>query len=223
MSVLPAADTPPADAASRELLRALRADGSVRQQAVAQLHALLLRAARFELNRRRGQFPRLHDELEVIAHEAAGDAVVSVLGRLDDFRGESRFTTWAYKFVLLETGVKLRKRAWQGREVPLERDAGDLLASIRLRPDEQVEQSELLSALQTGIREVLTPHQRRVLIALALNDVPIDVLADRLGSTRGALYKTLHDARLKLRAHLASCGLPPSSLGRRPSAGRNAL
>jgi RNA polymerase sigma-70 factor (ECF subfamily) len=210
MSVLPAANALPADAGSRELLRALRADGAVHEQAVAQLHGLLLRAARFELARRREQFPHLRDKLEVIAHEAAGDAVVSVLRRLDDFRGESRFTTWAYKFALLETGVKLRKRAWRGREVSLEADAGKMLASIRLAPEKQLEQSELLSTLQTGIRESLTPHQRRVLIALALNDVPIDVLADRLDSTRGALYKTLHDARLKLRAHLASCELPPS-------------
>ena len=210
MSVLATGNAPTADADSRELHRALRADGVVQHQAVVQLHGLLLRAARFELARRREQFPYLRDELEVMAHEAAGDAVVSVLRRLDDFHGESRFTTWAYKFALLEAAVKLRKRSWQGREVPLEADAGELLASIRLAPDAQIEQSELLSALQTGIRELLTPHQRRVLTALVLNDVPIDVLADRLHSTRGALYKTLHDARVKLRAHLVSCGLLPS-------------
>jgi RNA polymerase sigma-70 factor, ECF subfamily len=210
LSVLPAANASSKDASSRELLRALRADGVVHQQAVARLHALLLRAARFEAARRREQSPHLRDELEVIAHEAAGDALISVLRRLDDFRGESRFTTWAYKFAVLETAVKLRKRAWQGRELPLEPDAWNVFPSLGLAPDEQVEQGELLSTLQTGIREVLTPHQRRVLIALALNDVPIDVLADRLDSTRGALYKTLHDARSKLRAHLASRERPLS-------------
>jgi RNA polymerase sigma-70 factor, ECF subfamily len=210
MSVLPAANAPPADAGSRELLRALRAGGAAHEEAVAQLHGLLLRAAQFELARRREQYPHLRDELKVIAHEAAGDALVSVLRRLNDFRGESRFTTWAYKFALLETGVKLRQRAWRGREVPLEAAAGELFASIRLSPDEQIEQGELLSRLETGIRELLTPHQRRVLTALALNDVPIDVLADRLDSTRGALYETLHDARFTLREHLASCKLPPS-------------
>src|SRR6266498_1839314 len=110
--------------------------------------------------------------------------------------------TWVYKFALLETAVKLRKRAWQGREVPLEPDTWSLFASVGLAPDEQAEQSELLSTLQTAIREVLTPHQRRVLVALTLNEVPIDVLAERLDTTRGALYKTLHDARYKLRAHL---------------------
>jgi RNA polymerase sigma-70 factor, ECF subfamily len=203
MSVLPAAIAPPTDNASREWLLALGAEGATRDEAVARLHALLLRAARFEAARRRGRLPHLRDELEEIAHEAAGDALISVLAHLDDFRGESRFTTWVYKFALLETAVKLRKRAWQGREVPLEPDTWSLFESVGLAPDEQAEQSELLSTVQTAICEVLTPHQRRVLVALTLNGVPIDVLADRLDTTRGALYKTLHDARCKLRARLA--------------------
>ena len=126
-----------------------------------------------------------------------------MLARLDDFRGESRFTTWVYKFALLETAVKLRKRAWQGRELPLEPEAWNVFESVGLAPPEQVEQSELLSTLQAAIGEVLTPHQRRVLVAVTLNGVPIDVLAERLDTTRGALYKTLHDARQKLRTHLA--------------------
>jgi RNA polymerase sigma-70 factor (ECF subfamily) len=202
MSV-PAAIAPSLDVASREWLRALRADGATRDEALARLHALLLRAARFEAARRREQVPYLRDELEEIAQEAAADALISVLARLDDFRGESRFTTWVYKFALLETAVKLRKRAWQGREVPFEPDTWKLLPSVGLAPPEQSEQSELLGTLQTAIGELLTPHQRHVFVALALNAVSIDVLADRLDTTRGALYKTLHDARHKLRAHLA--------------------
>jgi RNA polymerase sigma-70 factor (ECF subfamily) len=151
------------------------------------------------------------DELEDIALEAADDALMSVLARLDDFRGASRFTTWAHKFALLEAAVKLRKRAWQAREVPLEPESWSVLASARLRPEDELEQGELLAAVQRAIAEVLTPHQRRVLVALALNGVPIDVLADRLGTTRGALYKTLHDARRKLRQHLAETGVPLES------------
>jgi RNA polymerase sigma-70 factor, ECF subfamily len=147
------------------------------------------------------------DELDDIADEAAADALMSVLRRLDDYRGASRFTTWAYKFALLEAAVKLRKRAWQGREVPLEPESWSIFASAGLEPDAELEQSELLSTLQEAIADVLTPHQRRVLVALALNGVPIDVLAERLNTTRGALYKTLHDARRKLRAHLHECGL----------------
>jgi RNA polymerase sigma-70 factor, ECF subfamily len=191
------------ETATDSLLADLRADGRTKQLAVEQLHALLLRAARFEVARRRPSLPHLRgDELDDIALEAADDAAVSVLARLDDFRGESRFTTWAYKFALLEAAVKLRKRAWQGREVPLEPEQWTGFSSGAPSPAATAEQHEQLERLQQAIAELLTPHQRHVLVAIALNGVPIDVLAERLNTTRGALYKTLHDARRKLRDHL---------------------
>ncbi|MDX6489840.1 MAG: hypothetical protein QOD43_85 [Gaiellaceae bacterium] len=196
------------DAESREWLRSLRAADGTRDAAIARLRALLLRGARFEVARRRPTLPHLRgNELDDIATEAADDALMSVLRRLDDFRGASRFTTWVYKFALLEAAVKLRKRAWQGREVPLEPEGWGLLSSAGLEPDAEAEQRELLETVQGAIAEVLTPHQRSVLVALALNGVPIDVLAERLNSNRGALYKTLHDARRKLRQHLIERGL----------------
>jgi RNA polymerase sigma-70 factor (ECF subfamily) len=195
------------DAESRKWLRSLRVE-ETREEAIARLHALLLRAARFEVARRRPTLQhRRGNELDDIANEAADDALMSVLRRLDDFRGASRFTTWVYKFALLEASAKLRKRAWQGREVPLEPEAWGTFASSMLEPDAEAEQSELLVALQIAIADVLTPHQRSVLVALALNGVPIDVLAERLNTNRGALYKTLHDARRKLRKHLDERGL----------------
>jgi RNA polymerase sigma-70 factor (ECF subfamily) len=191
------------DAESREWLRCLRAEGAVKEEAIARLHALLMRAALFEVARRRPTLPHLRGgDLDDIANQAADDALVSVLRRLDAFRGASRFTTWAYKFALLEAAVKLRTRAWQGREVPLEPESWTMFAAAGLEPEQELEQSELLTAIQSAVADVLTPHQRSVLVALALNGVPIDVLAERLGTTRGALYKTLHDARRKLRSHL---------------------
>ena len=194
------------DEESRTWLRELRAVGPVHDAAVGRLHALLVRAARFEASRRRGSMPFVREEeLREIALEAADDALLSILGKLDDFRGASRFTTWAYKFALLEAAVKLRKRAWQGREVPLDDEGWSGFPSSELGPARSVVQSELVDAVQAGIA-ALTPHQRRVLLALAVNGVAIDVLADRLGTTRGALYKTLHDARRNLRAHLAERG-----------------
>jgi RNA polymerase sigma-70 factor, ECF subfamily len=207
-------DTQPAlDPESRTWLGDLRSEGSAKDEAVARLHGLLVRAARFEVARRRPTLPHLRgDELDDIALEAADDALMSVLRRLDDFRGASRFTTWVYKFALLEAAVKLRKRAWQGREVPLEPESWGLFSSSGLEPAEEAEQSELLAALQRAVAEVLTPHQRRVLVALALNGVPIDVLAERLNTSRGALYKTLHDARRKLRKHIGDLGLSLDAL-----------
>ena len=204
----PRAATTLLDPDSREWLRCLRADGAAHDDAVARLHALLLRAARFEVARRSPMLPHLRgNELDDIAFEAADDALMSVLARLDDFRGLSRFTTWVYKFALLEAAVKLRRRAWQGREMPLEPDTWDLFSSAGLQPDQELEQSELLVTMQRLIDEALSPHQRRVLVALTLNGVPIDVLAERLHTTRGALYKTLHDARRKLRKELTQAGL----------------
>jgi RNA polymerase sigma-70 factor (ECF subfamily) len=195
------------DAESQEWLRSLRAEDT-REDAIARVHALLLRAARFEVARRRPTLPHLRgNELDDIANEAADDALMSVLRRLDDFRGASRFTTWVYKFALFEASAKLRTRAWQGREFPLEPETWGLFASTGLGPDAEAEQNELLATLQSAIADVLTPHQRSVLVALALNGVPIDVLAERLNTNRGALYKTLHDARRKLRKHLEERGL----------------
>jgi len=179
-----------------------------RDAAIVALHALLLKAARYEVARRRASSPHLRgDDFDDLAQQSADDAVISVLGKLDDFRGDSRFTTWAYKFALFEAGTKIRRRAWQGREVPLEPESWSLLAHAGATPHEDTETAELLTALRDAIRTELSTHQREVLVAVTLNDVPIDVLAERLNTTRGALYKTIHDARHKLRRALAARGL----------------
>jgi RNA polymerase sigma-70 factor (ECF subfamily) len=197
-----------ADSDSDAWIAALGAPGAAREEASARLHDLLLRAARFEVNRRRASLPHLRgDDFDDLAMQSADDALAAIMGKLGTFRGESRFTTWAYKFALLEAAVKLRRRAWQGREIPLQPDSWDTFPADRLSPEAHAEQGELLGELRVGIAEALSPHQREVLVALTLNDVPIDVLAERLNTTRGALYKTLHDARKKLRAHLDSKGM----------------
>jgi RNA polymerase sigma-70 factor (ECF subfamily) len=191
------------DADSKVWLSSLNSDGPVHDEAVARLHALLLRAARFEVSRRRSAMPGWDgDSLDDLAVQSANDALVAVLAKLDDFRGHSRFTTWAYKFALLEAAVKLRRRPWQGRELPLEPERWPEFRDSSASAEADVEQRELLEAVRQAIHEELTPHQREVLVAVALNGVPIDVLAERLGTTRGALYKTIHDARRKLRRRL---------------------
>jgi RNA polymerase sigma-70 factor, ECF subfamily len=190
-----------------EWLAALAPEAPARERAVEALHALLLRAARFEVSRRRASLAHVRgDELDDVALQAADDALVAVLAKLDDFRGESRFTTWAYKFALLEAGVRLRRRAWQDREVVLDSESWTRLAPSSPGPEGTAESAELLRAVSDCIGGALTPHQRQVLVPLAIDGVPIDVLAERLGTTRGALYKTLHDARRKLRAALAERG-----------------
>ena len=202
------------DVESGAWLAALRDDGPGREDACARLHALLLRAARFEINRRRATLPHLRGgDLDDLAQQSADDALLAILDKLDEFRGESRFTTWAYKFALLEAAVKLRRRAWQGREVPLQPESWSLIADRDgVSPSRSAESRELLESVRDAIERELSPHQREVLIAVALNGVPIDVLAERLSTTRGALYKTIHDARKKLRLHLAETGLALDSI-----------
>ena len=195
---------PAPDLTDEEWVEALRERGD---RAVAELHALLVRAARFEVARRRATLPHLRGEfLEDLAIQSADDALVAVLAKLDDFRGDSRFTTWAYKFALLEAAVRLRRLAWQGREVPLDSEAWGVFAAAHSSPERDVELRELLDAVRAAIDEHLSEHQRHVLISTTIAGVPIDVLAERLDTTRGALYKTLHDARQKLRQRLAQQG-----------------
>ena len=195
------------DPESRVWIESLRAKGPARDETIALLHSLLLRAARFEVGRRRASVPALDQaELDDLALQSADDALLAVLSKLDQFRGRSRFTTWAYKFALLEAGVKLRRRPWQEREIPVEPASWPAVLDPGPSLEVEVEQAALLSAVVTGIEQELTSHQREILLAVAVGGVPIDVLAERLGTTRGALYKTIHDARVKLRRRLAAEG-----------------
>jgi len=210
---VPAADTNPdvsalaAAPGVEEWHLDLHAQGARRDEAVAHLHGILLRAARFEVFRRRGSLPQLSAaELDELVQDAADDAAVSVLRRLGDFRDESSFRTWAYKFALPEAAAKVRRRAWRDCEVTLEPEHWESLAHAGPGPDDDAESGALLEAVRDGIRTALTPRQRLVLVALVLEGVPIDVLAERLGSNRNALYKMLHDARRRLRAHVAAAG-----------------
>jgi RNA polymerase sigma-70 factor, ECF subfamily len=200
----------PSDAASRGWVEQLHRDHPRHRQAVAALHDLLRRAALHELRRRRAQLPALSGpEFEDVAQQCADDAVVSILARIDDFKGLSRFTTWAYKFAIFEVSSKLARHAWQ-RHPPSreELELAELPDVLAPGPAAQAERSEQLAVLRKAIEQDLTPRQREVFVAIALNDMPIDVLALALDSNRNAVYKNLFDARRKLRERLAAAGHP---------------
>jgi RNA polymerase sigma-70 factor (ECF subfamily) len=202
-AAVPAPSPAGMDDASRRWLRRLQPGAPDRDAAITELHGLLLGAAVFEVRRRAAGLPHLRGgELEDIATQSADDALVAVLRKLPAYRGASRFTTWAYKFALLEAATALRRRAWQNREVPVADEQWSLLAHAGPSPAAGAETREQLRTIAVAIDEDLTRHQREVLIALAMDGVPIDVLAERLATTRGALYKTLHDARRKIRRRL---------------------
>jgi RNA polymerase sigma-70 factor, ECF subfamily len=183
----------------------LTSSGPARDDALRRLHALLLRGARFQVGRMSALRAMVGAaQVEDVITLAADEAMVAVLGKLHTFEGRSRFTTWAYKFAVLQAAVELRRQAWSRREVPL--DAAPPLVEPRPSPDQYAEGADLAAAVRDAIDRVLTPHQRRIALALIVDEVPIDVLAERLGTNRNALYKSLHDARSRLRAHLALQG-----------------
>src|SRR3954470_662049 len=196
------------DPESERWLARPRPEAVDRDAALAELRELLLRAARFEVRRRCATMAHIRgSDQEDLAQQSAADAMIAILAKLQDFRGESKFTTWAYKFALYEAAARIRKLAWQGRELPLEADAWPQVPDPGPAPQGEVEMNDLLAAIREEIENSLTARQREVLVALALNEVPIDVLAERLCPTRGVPYKTLHDARRRLRAALVSRGL----------------
>jgi RNA polymerase sigma-70 factor (ECF subfamily) len=199
----------PWDRESERWVEQLRPGQARRDQAVSRLHELLVRVAFHELRRRRGQLGAITGpEFEDLAQQAADDALVNVLAKLGEFRGLSRFTTWAYKFVIFEVSGKVARHAWRHHPPSREELTFEQLPDSHTpRPGEQLEQREQLNALSHAIDE-LTDRQREVFVAIALNDVPIDVLSIQLGTTRNAIYKNLFDARRNLRARMAAAGHP---------------
>ena len=153
-----------------------------------------MRATRFEVARRRGQLLHVDDrQLDELARTAAEAAALCVVAQLHRYRGGSRFTTWAAKFALLEAAVRLRELAW--RET----------SRTRLHCCTEQQSSPALRAMGEGIG-VLTPDQRQVFEALTIDGVPIDVLAERMQTTRGDVYQRLHTARRVLRERLMRTG-----------------
>jgi RNA polymerase sigma-70 factor (ECF subfamily) len=195
------------DRESAEWVRDLQGNGGPHEEAIGRLHALLLRVARGEASRRRASLPsRAIEEVDDLCVQAASDALMAVLAKLDTYRGTARFTTWACKFAIYETSTRLRRHAWRQRKVELDHAIWDRLPDTAPPVLRQIENEQLMSALRRAVAEQLTERQRLVFESVTVNDVPIDVLAERLGTSRGAIYKLLHDARRKLRRALIEKG-----------------
>ena len=189
----------------RDWVAALTTPSRERDEALRDLHGLMIRAARHQVWRMQPMLRDAgHDTCEDLANQAADDALAILLTKLHTFEGRSRFTTWAYKFAILQAATEVRRYAWRDREISL--DDADLRPDEHASPEAHAEATDLATAVNQGMVVALTSHQRRIGVALLVDRVPIDVLADHLGTTRGALYKTLHDARTRLRRHLVDTG-----------------
>lgn len=196
------------DADSARWIERLRNAGADAREATAELHALLLRVARAEAARRAPQSRISGPELDDIAHQATADALLAITAKLDTFRGDSRFTTWAFKFVIFEVAGKLSRHFWQ--HAPIHSDEPDweqLPSRFGIEPEAVSDAADVLKAVRVCVEDDLTPRQREVFTALVLDGMPLDVLARQLGTTRNAIYKTMFDVRRKLRAALVADGL----------------
>lgn len=191
--------------------------GSQREAGLARLHEKLVRIAHREVRRRSPRLQIAGPELEDLAYQAAADALVAITGKLGQFRGESRFTTWAYKFVIFEVSAKIGRHFWRKPAVPFDAEDWERLPDrFGFDPAQQAEWRDLLAALHRAVDTELTARQRQVFVAIVLNAVPLDTLVIELGSSRNAIYKTLFDARRKLRAALAANGYVPDDSSRSP-------
>ena len=211
-SVSPSAGPSPAHAAhdGGDWVALLSSPGPGHDEALARLHGLLMRACRHQISLMSSHLPPIGSvRVEELVNEAADEAMVAVLAKLPTFEGRSRFTTWAYKFGILYAAVEVRRNLWRHRDVDLTSVPEPQARGTS--PEQAAEGLELSAAVHAAIRDALTAHQRRVVVALLIDEVPIDVLAERLGTTRNALYKTLHDARARLRQHLGAAGFPIAS------------
>jgi RNA polymerase sigma-70 factor, ECF subfamily len=205
------------DAESAEWLRVLADSGPLRDAGLARLHEMLLRIARGEVRRRGPRLQVTGPELDDLAHQAAADALIAITGKLGQFRGESRFTTWAYKFVIFEVSAKIGRHFWRHPSVPFDAEDWERLPGrFGFDPAQEAEWRDLLAALHRAVDEELTGRQRRVFVALVLNGVPLDTLVIEMASNRNAIYKTMFDARRKLRAALAANGYLSDDRSRRP-------
>ena len=212
----PKEDVGMVDPAPTDWVLALSSPGPEQQTALRALHALMVRAAAHQVWRMRGVLPDASPgTVDVIVNQAADEAMAALLRKLHTFEGRSAFTTWAFKFAILQAGSDVRQLQWQHREVELrDLDVEHLSSLVHEGPERQVEGSDLARALAASMRSCLTPHQRRVAVALLVDGVPIDVLAERLGTNRNALYKTVHDVRQRLRHDLTERGYLPDADGR---------
>jgi RNA polymerase sigma-70 factor (ECF subfamily) len=182
-------------------------EGDQRQAAERALHARLLRIARAEVRRRAAGTAVTGPELDDVAHQAAGDAMLAILAKLGDFRGESKFTTWAYRFVILEVSGKLGRHYWRRPRTVL--DAGQwerLPDRFGIDPVRHAESAAILAEVRRVVDEELSAHQRRVFVAIVVDGTPLDALAAQLGLPRNAIYKVIFDARRKIRRSLVAHG-----------------
>jgi RNA polymerase sigma factor (sigma-70 family) len=183
--------------------------GSNPDEALADLYDLLVRGLRVVLS-------NYGSGVDVNVEDFAQEALIKITDNLDSFRGESRFTTWAQKIAMNVALTELRRRRW--RDVSLQdlfarREAADRgLADTQLTPEQLALQNTVVQELRRMVDEELTNRQREAVVAVLLEEMPISEVARRMGTNQNALYKSLHDARRRLKRRMEAMGISPKEV-----------
>ena len=200
---------------NEEWLYALRANDGTQDAAIGDLRNLLFRAVLFFFSRNLDDFRGLaRNEILQLAEDCTQEALIAVMNHTSDFRGDSKFTTWAYKFAINKALMAARNERWKGISLDeLSFLSNDNLVEWAMRDkspvpssDQSILQAEVIEVIRDVIEYELTEKQRRVLIMMVFNEVPMDEVVRHLGTNRNAIYKMLHDARRKLKFGLQARG-----------------
>ncbi len=201
---------------NEQWLNDLRAEGAPRESALADLRQVILTGLPYALNK---WLPTTDPRFSSLSDEVAQDTLLRVLDRLDTFEGRSQFTTWVHKIAVRIALTELRRKRWEN--ISLDNlVAGEnspsfvqlLVDPDTVTPEQIVEGADLMKTVQRMIMEELTEKQRRAMIAVAIKGMPLEEVARRMGTKRNALYKLMHDARLRLKRRLAQEGLNPEDI-----------
>jgi RNA polymerase sigma-70 factor, ECF subfamily len=198
---------PERDDANARWTAALTQPGAARERAADALYTYLLRAARSEISRRTDTSRLSGAERDDLAHQASADALVSIIRRIPDFRGESKFTTWARSFVIFEVRAKIRQHNRRSLAQGLTCEEWDRIPSPRSdTPEAEAEAVALRQAVMTAMESSLTQRQRHVFLGVVVHGATVDQLATQLGSNRNAIYQLMFHARRNVRRYLAERG-----------------
>jgi len=193
----------------------LAAPGEAQEIALGDLRAIVLRGLPYALSK---WLTPSDPEFESLSEEVAQDTLLRVLESLHTFEGRSKFTTWVHKIAVRIALTELRRKRWRDvsldeltENAPGQGPLGVLTAHVA-GPEVVAEQSDMIAHLQRVITEELTEKQREALIATRIHGMPMEEVARRMGTNRNALYKLLHDARLRLKTRLEEEGLSPEDV-----------
>ena len=201
---------------NEQWLNDLQAGGDLRESALADLRQVILTGLPYALNK---WLPTNDPHFASLAEEVTQDTLLRVLDKLETFEGRSQFTTWVHKIAVRIALTELRRKRWEnvsleelveGEENP---PMGGLMMDHQAStPEELVEGADMMQRVQRIISEELTDKQRQAIMAVAIQGMPLEEVARRMGTNRNALYKLMHDTRLRLKRRLAQEGLTPEDV-----------